>query len=122
MFFFKKKPINILLIVLAVAVLLTVVSNFTDGFPGKAVKTIMTPFESAFSKITSPVVNFFENIGETFQKFFVTFFRRRNFILRADFKFSCAAHDGVFYKSAADVYRQNFSHDKISSKKNLPQQ
>ncbi len=65
MFFFKKKPINILLIVLAVAVLLSIVSNFTDGLPGKAVKTIMTPFESAFSKVVSPVVNFFGNFGET---------------------------------------------------------
>ena len=64
MFFFRKKPINILLIILALAVLLSVVSNFTGGLPGKVVKTIMTPFESVFSRVTSPVVNFFANLGD----------------------------------------------------------
>ncbi|MDO4617917.1 MAG: rod shape-determining protein MreC [Clostridia bacterium] len=64
MSFLKKKPIYILLAVVLVAVLLSLISRFTGGFPAKIANAIITPVEKTFSKVLSPVYSFFGNVGD----------------------------------------------------------
>lgn len=62
MSFFKNKPLVITAAVIVVAVILAMVSHFSDGMPGRVAGFVVTPVEKVLAKVVSPVARWKNNL------------------------------------------------------------